>query len=171
MLVKGGWGVRATSKETGVSEKAINVLLYGSNGRYSTTIQAGTAKKLLNFTPAFDRKNRQGTRIETVDATGSQRRLQALVTLGFSLNWLASYAGYGRSYFKAVLATDKIALTTANVVTDLYERLWNKQPLPETRAQKQSVTHAKRVAKENGWLPPMAWDDDQIDNPKYRAAA
>lgn len=170
-LFKRGWSVRAISKETGVSQSVLNVLLYGSNGKQSATVRAGTAEKLLAFKPPFDRKNRQGTRIETVNAIGSQRRLQALVTLGFSLNWLAEYAGYGRSYFKAVLATGTIALTTADVVSDLYERLWNKQPLPETRAQKQSVTYSKRFAKANGWLPPMAWDDDQIDNPKYRAVA
>jgi AraC-like DNA-binding protein len=168
-LAKQGWGVRAVSRETGVSESVLKRLFYAGAKNDGQVIRAVTSEKLLAFNPLFSRTRFQGTSTETVIAIGSQRRLQALVTLGFSLNALADYAGYGRSYFKAVLASERISLNTANIVTEVYERLWNKKPLPETGAQKQSVTNAKRIAAEKGWLPPMAWDDDRIDDPKYKA--
>lgn len=167
-LSKMGWGVRAVSRETGVSVSSLTRLTYGEVRSDEKIVRAVTAEKILAFNPPFARTRFQGTSTETVNAIGSQRRLQALVTLGFSLNALADYAGYGRSYFKAVLAADRISLNTANVVTEVYERLWNKKPIPETGAQRQSVTNAKRIAAKNGWVPPMAWDDDLIDDPKYK---
>lgn len=165
-----GWGTRAITRETGVANSVINALVYGKNGNTSKTVREATASKLLAFNPPFAREKRQGTSTAHVDATGSQRRLQALVALGFSLNWLAEYAGYGRSYFKVVLAQDRIGIDRVRAVTEVYERLWDKKPLPETPQQKNSVTKAKDHARKNGWPPPMAWDDDKIDDPKHRPA-
>lgn len=165
-----GWGTRAITRETGISATVISSIIYGKKGIKSKNVREVTAATLLAFNPPFTREPRQGTSTAQVDATGSQRRLQALVALGFSLNWLAEYAGYGRSYFKQVLLQDKIGMDRARAVTEVYERLWNKKPLPETPEQKSSVTKAKAHARKNGWPPPMAWDDDKIDDPKHRPA-
>lgn len=166
-LMSRGWGTRAIGRETGFSNSAISAIVYGQNGNISRTIKYGTAVTLLAFNPPFAREKRQGTTTANVDATGSQRRLQALVALGFSLNSLAEYAGYGRSYFKAVLAQDRIGIDRARAVTEVYERLWNQKPPTETGLQKQIVTKAKNMARKNGWVPPMAWDDDKIDDPNH----
>lgn len=170
-LTRKGWGTRAISAETGVTVSVINKLAYGVNGVQQPTVRADSAAKILAFAPEprVRREKYEGTSIELTDATGSHRRLQALVTLGFSLTALAEYAGYGRSYFKDILAAERLTLTRAKIVSDLYDQLWNMKPIPETRAQKQSVTMAKRIAAKNGWYPPMAWDDDNIDNPAYKA--
>lgn len=169
-LMNKGWGVRAISRETGMTTATLSAIVYGKNGILSKTVTQITAATLLAFNPPFAREKRQGTSTANVDSLGSQRRLQALVALGFSLNWLAEYAGYGRSYFKAVLTQDRIGIDRARAVNEVYERLWNKNPLTETGMQKQIVTKAKNMARRNGWVPPMAWDDGRIDDPKHQPA-
>jgi hypothetical protein len=164
-----GWGFRAVSRETGIGVSTVNKLLYGYRGETAKTIRSGTSETLLAFNPRLPREHRQGTSTANVDATGSHRRLQALVALGFSLRMLADYSGYGRGYFKAILARDQIRENTAQAITELYDKLWDKKPIPVTTAEKHSVTKAKQIAAAKGWLPPMAWDDDKIDDPKSRA--
>lgn len=166
-LIRRGWGVRAISKETGISLDVLSNIVYGRNAVLPTTLRAGTADQILAFTPIATRSKFDGTDTENTDATGSRRRLQALVSLGFSLHLLAGHAGRSHSSFKAILARDRIRVSTANEIKALYDQLWDKQPLPETPAEKQSVTMAKKAAQKNGWLPPMMWDDDHIDDPSY----
>lgn len=169
-LIESGWGTRAISEMTGVNVSALVRTVYGINGVPQVHVRADSAEKLLAFNPP-PRHKFDGTSIETTDATGSRRRLQALVALGFSLNVLADYAGYSRSYFKDLTKKDRISVQRAVAVTDLYEKLWNRKPLPETKEQRHSVIMAKKAALAKGWLPPMAWDDAGIDNPDYQPYA
>jgi hypothetical protein len=47
----------------------------------------------------------------------------------------------------------------------VYDQLWDKEPPRGTRYERSNATAASRWAKSNGWVPPLAWDDDTIDNP------
>lgn len=168
-LILKGWSTEAIAKDAGVSESVINRIHYGINGVLQPTVRADSAAKILALKPGRKKRAKyEGTSIELTDSTGSKRRIQALVTQGFSLNALSQHAGYGRSYFKDMLSYEgNITLARVKTVSDLYDRLWDKTPVAETKAQRLSVTLAKKTARDNGWLPPMAWDDDLIDNPKH----
>lgn len=92
------------------------------------------------------------------DATGTARRLQALAALGWPPSVLARRIGVSRSTFEHIVK-GHIQRTSAGVVaavSDLYEEL-SMTPGPSD--------HWRRIAADKGWAPPLAWDDDTIDNP------
>jgi len=95
-----------------------------------------------------------------VDATGSRRRLQALAVMGWSTRRIARELGnldpQTYQYIESG-RTKTIRRRTAQAITELYDRLWSQQgPSPRST----------RVALTKGWVPPLAWDDDEIDDPK-----
>lgn len=104
------------------------------------------------------RKVTLGQWIPRSDFTGTERRLQALVASGYSQaqiaremstheSWLSRLVnGYGHS----------VNAETVARVKQVYDRL-AMTPGPSDRARRQ--------ARERGWAPPLAWDDDDIDNP------
>lgn len=92
------------------------------------------------------------------DATGTARRLQALAALGWSPSELARRAGVNRSTIEHLIKgrVQRTALATVHDVADTYEKL----SMSQGPAQAWRDTAAQR-----GWSPPLAWDDDTIDDP------
>jgi hypothetical protein len=98
-----------------------------------------------------------------VDATGSTRRVQALVAMGYSLSAQARKLGWAaqRTWELAHGKQSAVSEITAAAVVDLFER-WSARPAwPDAYA-----TRARNQAARNGWAPPLAWDD--IDDPTRR---
>ena len=89
---------------------------------------------------------------------GCVRRLQALTVMGWSMAELAKRCTITEGGLQAL--RDPRHRTTrprfANIVTGLYEELWD---------QCGPATLAATRARNRGWLPPLAWDDDTIDDP------
>jgi hypothetical protein len=52
---------------------------------------------------------------------------------------------------------------TAHEVATLYERLWDITPPRMTGEQRAAADAARAHAATHGWLPPLAWDDIDID--------
>lgn len=102
-----------------------------------------------------------------LDGTGTRRRLQALVAIGWSQTRLAREIGWTITNFNSLIhgRHDQVHAATAKTVADLYNRLWNTTPAAANRYQAAGITRARNVAAQYGWAPPMAWDDDTIDNP------
>lgn len=169
-LMKYGWGVRAITRETGIPTRTLSTILYGQQGKTQEYITVETAKKILAFNPPFARVERQGTSSANLDATPAKKKLQSLMALGYSLNALAEDAGYSRSYFKQIMAQDKIRLDRLKAVNEVYERYWNKLPATDTTMQKRVVETARKRAAGNGWQPPMGMAL-LINQSKVRAAA
>lgn len=94
-----------------------------------------------------------------VDATGSQRRLQGLVALGWTTRELTRRMG-GKDHGTVCDITScnnqTIRRATADAIKEIYDKLWD-HPGP-------SRISAQRAAK-RGWVVPLAWDDDTIDDP------
>lgn len=103
-----------------------------------------------------------------IDATGTIRRLQALVAVGWSQVRLARALGINRPNFTRFMAQDKVRVTTAQAVRDLYARLWDAPPPAGTGYERNGRRIALRYAASRGWVPPAAWDDDEIDSPNAR---
>lgn len=96
-----------------------------------------------------------------------QRRLQALVAIGYSYQSLDREldTGFGKARDLAVRPRAYVRRETYDKVRAVYNRL-SMTPAPvATRGQRQGVAHALRTASIHGFLPPFAWDDDQLDDP------
>lgn len=94
-----------------------------------------------------------------VPAVGTSRRLQALAVMGWSIYYLANRLDIGRShlYYIAHQLTPTVQAKTARSVANLYDELaMIDGPRNKTR----------QAAIGRGWYPPLAWDDDQIDDPE-----
>lgn len=97
----------------------------------------------------------------TVDATGTRRRLEALAVLGWSQSAVARRLGLSQQNVNTWTTRRRIRVATAQLVAGLYAELWNT-PNPHPMAY---VTRG--IAERRGYLSPLWWDDDRIDDPTY----
>lgn len=161
-----GVSYKALSKAAGVAHSAITAMLHGRAERGHAPyarVHRTTAEKILAVKPTMD--NMAAGR--NIDSTGTHRRIQALVTLGYSITNLGSRLNISGSNMWAMLNQDHVVVSTARKVRALYSQLWD---VPNTATEWQhlaAATRAKNYAKLHGWLPPMAWDDDLIDDPNH----
>lgn len=94
-------------------------------------------------------------------AVGATRRVQALVALGWPQVELCRRTGISRGAMSHI-ARGNVARTSrvrARLIAELYEQL-SMTPGPSQ--------HAREHAAARGWAPPLAWDDDTIDEPDAR---
>lgn len=102
------------------------------------------------------------------DATGTVRRLQALSAVGWSRSRLARRLGMSPRNMSRLIRGSRVRFETARAVRGLYDELWATAPPAGTRGDSISAARARNVAERSGWPPPMAWDDDLIDDPAAR---
>lgn len=117
-------------------------------------IRRQTAERILAVTAASDTRPAR-----YVDATGSRRRLQALAVMGWPSRDLA--ARMGARDHSTVLDIQSGKLTTVrqstvDAVRALFDALWDESG-PSTRTRSMAV--------KRGWQPPLAWDDETMDDP------
>lgn len=94
-----------------------------------------------------------------IDATGTVRRLRALNALGWTCAALAAHDGTTtQAALQQVMKHERPTtyVTTATRVARLYDQL-SMTPGPSPLA-------AAR-ARAKGWAPPLAWDDQDLDDP------
>lgn len=92
-----------------------------------------------------------------IDPTGTQRRIRALMRMGWRGDDLADAAGWhNRSVARDILRNKYVERRTAARIAAVYDRL-AMRPGPSGK----TARHAERA----GWPPPLAWDDDTIDDP------
>jgi hypothetical protein len=94
----------------------------------------------------------------TVDATGTRRRIHALMAIGWSRSEILTRLGYRDTRNRWLTRVERVNRRTASRVTALYDELSNSSgPSGQTAAW----------ARNHGYLPPLWWDDDLIDDPTY----
>jgi hypothetical protein len=98
-----------------------------------------------------------------VDATGTRRRLQALVAIGWTRTALAAELCRSTTSLTRSMTSEAVTASTARQVRDLYERLWDEQPHHDTDDELAAINTARALAASHGWSPPMAWDDIDTD--------
>lgn len=102
-----------------------------------------------------------GGRPLEVPRHGTMRRIQALRSLGWSQSQLGERLGVSRTRI-CHLSHDEVRGVrpeTARQVAELYDELWDQVPTgPRAEA-------ARTNARRNGWVSPLAWDDESIDDP------
>lgn len=98
---------------------------------------------------------------DIVAAVGTVRRLQGLVAIGWTQDVLARRLGIAPRNAKRLFNSSDRMVTAryARAVAALFDEL-QMTPGPSDRARR----HAER----RGWVPPLAWDEDSIDDPAAR---
>lgn len=148
-------------QRSGINRTTIRVLIGDFPGRpASKRTKKKTEHALLAIKPELIGTETSGL----CHPVGTRRRLQALMTLGWTGRYLTGRLGAStRTITTIVYDTNDtpIQVGTRIKVTELYDELSMTIP-PPSRAR----TRIRNIAKTNGWLPPLAWDDDKIDNPK-----
>ena len=154
-----GMSIKTIADTAGVSFPVIEYILSGAKvGIYSTT----EAKILAVHGPNLAAMNPNAF----VDATGTHRRLQALNVNGWSTNDLGHELGCTGTNVAAIMRDpERVTATTALAVRDLYDRLWDAPPPARTGKALGARVRMTRAARARGWAPPMAWDDETIDDP------
>lgn len=125
-------------------------------GRRGPTVQIETASKVLAIAVP-SRVVAEGAKY--VDATGTRRRLQALMAAGWPIRSLEDQAGRHSSALWKAMHTETVFASTAAVVADLFDRL---QLIPGPSEQ------SRRLAQGKGWALPLAWNEEDIDDPDGR---
>jgi hypothetical protein len=167
-LAAAGIGHRRVVELAGVSSGSLSKILYGGPGNRppSRRIRPQTAEAIMAVRPGPGQLA-PGT---LVGITGTRRRAQALVATGWSQARLARELGLTAANFCGMLRRDQVTAATARAVSDLYDRLWNQPPPEHDQRARIAASRARRHAEREGWAPPLAWDDNQIDDPDGRAA-
>ncbi|QJW38673.1 hypothetical protein [Cellulosimicrobium protaetiae] len=154
-LTSAGLGSRRIAELADVSRSTLAALLRGTR---TATRQSIVDKLLAVPMPTVDDLAPGAT----TDATGTTRRVRALVAHGWSIAALADRTGIDRQVLDAAVNAIRpsVAVSTARAVRGAYDELW-VAPVPESPGK----TRALNRARSEGWPPPLAWDDDEIDDP------
>lgn len=102
-----------------------------------------------------------------LNGCGTQRRLQALVAIGWTQTELGARIGMTVQNMGILMHGDSVMIEarTVRAVLALYDDLWDK---PKDGDFASRV--ARRSAEKYGWVSPLAWDDDDIDDPRKEPA-
>jgi transcriptional regulator with XRE-family HTH domain len=160
-----GTGWRRVAELAGLSQSTLSKILYGGPGDRPPAkgVRAETAKAILAVRPSLAPH-------ALTDATGTHRRVQALVAGGHSQAQLAGRLSMTRPNFGSMMQRDQVTVETREAVRELYDQLWNQPPAEQDHHSRQAASRARNHAAERGWVPPLAWDDDKIDDPAARPA-
>lgn len=143
-LNQAGFSWRQIAQLSGMSEQG----LYGV--RDGTQVQVETEKRILAIPAPEDKYAGRGL----IDSTGSQRRIRALVALGWPQRKLEDHMGTHPRRLSIVLQRQKIYTPLARLISDCYDEL-SMTLGPSNRS--------RVIAQRKGWPVPLCWDD--IDDP------
>lgn len=163
-LQDNGISVKRLAKLSGVSLSTLGAIKWGRterSGQTYTRVHKTTADKILAVRPSAELMAAG----RPIDATGTRRRLQALMCLGYSKQELGRRIDVAPSNMTALMKRDQVVAGTARKVTALYEQLWNKPAIGTEQRSRISVSRSISYARQHRYAPPLAGDDDTIDDP------
>lgn len=146
-LARQGMGYRAVARAAEVSQTTVQAIRNGT--RASTSAETRAAIMAVRSDPFW------------VPTVGLGRRLRALAWMGYSQAVLAQRSGTVVAVIQDLMAdiTKLARHDNAARICAAYDELW-QTPGPSKRSRNHAIRH--------GWAPPMAWDDDTIDDPKAK---
>lgn len=149
-LIATGWTQAQISRASGVPHRAVGAIL----GGHQPTVANSTANRILTVPvgPAPEP-------LQYIDATGTVRRLRALIAIGHTVVSLAPHIGINENALAAVVRHERpqVRATTAAAAKAAYRQL-SRTPGISRRA--------RNIAKNRGWYGPLAWGETTIDDPK-----
>lgn len=157
MLGRAGIGWQRAAILAGVSNGSVSHLLYGSSGRPpAKRCRRQIAEAVMALRPESATLP-DGAK---VDATGTQRRMQAMVVDGWSLSEQARRVGRTVQNYSYSLTARKVTVRVARDVAELHEALLG------VVAAGPMAARSRRWGRSQGWHPSAAWDDDTINDPE-----
>lgn len=150
-----GWERVATL--AGVGRTTISQIIYPSRNRRGVTPRISAA--VMAILPTLD----DLADYALTTAAGTQRRLQALMALGWSLTEIQRSTGM--TALGRCLTRDLITARAARAVRGFYDTHWDITPRSCDLHAQAVIERTRARAVSAGWLPPLAWDDDAIDDP------
>ena len=160
-------GLRTIALAAGVDRKRLQAVLNGRPERGTPAqerMRPEIAAAILAVEPTLEILPGK----TVIDGAGTRRRLQALVAIGWSQSKLAERIGWTPSNFGTLIGDGRVIAASARLVRALYDELWNQAPPENTHRDKIAASRARNMARARGWAPPLAWDDDEIDDPTAR---
>lgn len=161
MLRQAGMPDRQIAKLCGVSPSTVQLIMDKRTGP-TVRVLSSTANKILAIaTPP-------GPQAIAADgpltaATGTTRRLRALIAIGYTPRLLSRELGLAPRHIYALFTGgDSVPAGIAQAVAGLFDRL-EMTPGPSERA--------RELAHKLAWAPPLAWDEDSIDDDAAHPAA
>lgn len=147
-LLDAGWAVAQIERETGVDRHTIRDIAEGRQ----EWMRPDSETQLLALPIGPPPTQRD------IDGTGTRRRIQALVAIGYTLASLAPEVGISQYALARIARGEQVAVrsVTAASVARVY-RTRVKAAGPSKRARSMAVAR--------GWHGPLAWDEDTIDDP------
>ena len=96
---------------------------------------------------------------------GVARRLQGLMSVGFSQTFLARRLGCSARLLRFALSGERhLSPDLCDRVVEMYDRLWDADPIAEGMSE-HGAGLSQMYAAAHLFVSPMAWDDDVIDDP------
>lgn len=163
-LLDAGMGLKRIIAVGGTNSGQLWKLMYGK------TRPDGTRTPSKRIKPDVEQRI-LAIRLDLADGAkapnvGTYRRVQALVACGWSMSKISARLGISRANFTPVAhGTRDVTVKTARDVAALYDELWNTEPPRDGHRDRIAYSRAVNYAAANGWAPPLAWDDDAIDDP------
>ncbi|MCT7369419.1 hypothetical protein [Mycolicibacterium llatzerense] len=152
-LRESGMSGTCIADQAGVAFSEVYHIIRGDRGY----VLSDVARKILAVRPVPMLEWSPGRQVPSI---GSARRIQALVALGHTQADLAAEIGCYPNHIPRIMRQPFVTVAFARAVDDVYRRLMFT-PAPERAASRRSRARAQRA----GWAPPLAWDEDTIDDP------
>ncbi|GAA1436411.1 hypothetical protein GCM10009616_36110 [Microlunatus lacustris] len=161
-LLAAGLTLGQIERRSGIHRTAMRVILGNfPNRRQAARVRYETAAALLAVTAQHVGSETGGL----VAPIGTVRRAQALVAIGWTRAEIARRIGVTPANSGRIFNGDgMIKEVTRRAVLRLYNELWDKPAPGTTSSEKRCRTRALAAAAQHGWVPPLAWDDDTIDD-------
>jgi len=165
-LMSQGMGIKRICVVGGASTGQLWKLLYGKKRDDGTRtpskrVRKDVAERLLSI--RLDLAD--GAKVEEADAIGVRRRLRALVALGWSQSKLATRLGVTLCNLGHLIHGGRgVTIGTQKAVERLYDELSMTLPPQADWRDKIAASRSRSYAKERGWQPPLALDDDALDD-------
>lgn len=153
-----GYSLPDIQRKARISSATLARLLYDGVNKQAKRIRPEVADRILAVpvTPAPLKPH------TIIDATGTRRRLQALVAMGWTLRALGPQLGFHPRRLTDLIHADQVLASTARRIADGYRIAQTRDP-QDHGIPARSIAMARNLAAREGWHGPLAWDD--IDNP------
>lgn len=155
------------SELTGLSFQTVVgfVRMHGYNGQRRARKRRCTrevAAKILAITPDTAKPGH-------VDATGTVRRLQALVAAGWPMGHLGPRISVSCRTVRALIRQERCYGSTADAVIRVFDALKGEDPA-KYGIDRRTITRSRNYAKKRRWATVQYWSDrmDVIDDPHFQ---
>lgn len=138
----------------GIAEPSVRLIRTGKRAY----VRSATEAAILTLRPGSVPPNPHSL----VPAIGAVRRLRALYAIGYTAAELADKVDLCHDTVRQLIngSLDELIALRLGPICSTFERL-QMTPAPPSVNATRSILRAQR----NGWHPPLAWDEDAIDDP------